>query len=61
MFLPAQLICRPKLGLQLSLYYMWRKGGGPYLFNAKTDHYYIRIGAGSFVSTAHAGTGESPV
>jgi hypothetical protein len=27
MFSPAQLICRPKLGLELSSYYMWREGG----------------------------------
>jgi hypothetical protein len=34
MFLPAQLICRSKLGAKLSSYYMWREGG-PHLFNAQ--------------------------
>jgi hypothetical protein len=51
MFLSAQLICRPKLGLELSSYYR-----GPHLFNAQIGHYYIRSGAGSFDLTAHAGT-----
>jgi hypothetical protein len=51
MFLPAQLICRPKLGLEISSY-LCRGRGGPHLFNAQIGHYYIRSGAGSFGLTA---------
>jgi hypothetical protein len=50
-FLTAQLICLCQRGVKLSSYYMRRGGGGgPYLFNAQTNHFYIRSGAGSFDS-----------
>jgi hypothetical protein len=42
MFLPAQLICRSKLGATLSFYYMYvvGGGGGVDLFNAQTGYYW---------------------
>jgi hypothetical protein len=52
---PCTADLSPQTRVKVS-FLLYVEGGEPYFFNAQIDHYFIISDAGSFVSTAHAGT-----